>query len=299
MFCESKEDAQAARRQAQEWLLKRGLHLSEEKTRIVHLSEGFDFLGFNIRHYPAPNTSKSGCKFLIKPSQESVRKFKERVRREWMALKGHNVMAVLKRLNPIVRGWANYFRIGVSKHTFETLDYWMFDRCVRYVRSTHRRKGWRWCRSKYWGALNPQRADRWVFGEKSTGAYLLKLSWTPIKRHVLVKGASSPDDPALQGYWSERERRKIAELPPRLIGLEHTQRGRCSHCGASLFNGEALNRHHLHPKSEGGSDEQSNLQLVHLYCHQQIHAPPAREPSPSNAEATCLSRVRGNSHARF
>jgi RNA-directed DNA polymerase len=279
MFCESKEDALAARRQAQEWLLKRGLHLSEEKTRIVHLSEGFDFLGFNIRHYPAPNTTKSGYKLLIKPSKESVRNFKERVRREWMALKGQTVMAVLKRLNPIVRGWANYFRIGVSKHVFEAIDYWMFDRCVRYVRSTHRRKGWRWCRSKYWGALNPERADRWVFGDKSTGAYLLKLSWTPIKRHVLVKGAASPDDPALRGYWIRRERRKIEELPPRLIGLAHSQRGRCTHCGASLFNGEALHRHHLHPKGQGGTDQQSNLQLVHLYCHQQIHAAPAREPS--------------------
>jgi RNA-directed DNA polymerase len=279
MFCESKEDALAARRQAQEWLLKRGLHLSEEKTRIVHLSEGFDFLGFNIRHYPAPNTTKSGYKLLIKPSKESVRNFKERVRREWMALKGQTVMAVLKRLNPIVRGWANYFRIGVSKHVFEAIDYWMFDRCVRYVRSTHRRKGWRWCRSKYWGALNPERADRWVFGDKSTGAYLLKLSWTPIKRHVLVKGAASPDDPALRGYWIRRERRKIEELPPRLIGLAHSQRGRCTHCGASLFNGEALHRHHLHPKGQGGTDQQSNLQLVHLYCHKQIHAAPAREPS--------------------
>jgi RNA-directed DNA polymerase len=58
-----------------------------------------------------------------------------------MALKGHNIMAVLKRLNPIARGWANYFRIGVFKHTFEAIDYWMFDRCVRYARSTHRRKG--------------------------------------------------------------------------------------------------------------------------------------------------------------
>jgi RNA-directed DNA polymerase len=173
----------------------------------------------------------------------------------------------------------------------------MFDRCVRYVRSTHRRKGWRWCRSKYWGALNPNRKDRWVFGDKSTGVYLLKLSWTPIKRHVLVKGAASPDDPTLRGYWRARERRKIEELPLRLIGLAPSQRGRCSHCGASLFNGEALHRHHLHPKGEGGTDERSNLQLVHLYCHQQIHAPPVNKPS--EAKATCLSRVRGNSHARF
>jgi len=122
VFCESKEDAQAARRQAKEWLLKRGLCLSEGKTQIVHLTEGFAFLAFNIRHYPAPKTARSGYKLLIKPSKESVSNFKDRVRLEWMNLKGHNVMEILKRLNPIVRGWANYFRIGVSKHTFETLD---------------------------------------------------------------------------------------------------------------------------------------------------------------------------------
>jgi hypothetical protein len=140
-----------------------------------------------------------------------VSKFKERMRHEWKDLNGHNAMEVLKRLNPIVRGWANYFRIGVSKHTFQTLDHWMFDRCARHVRSNHSRKGWRWCRSKYWGRLNPDRADRWVFGDKGTGAYLLKLSWTPIRRHVLVKGTSSPDDPDLRGYWTERERRKLEE----------------------------------------------------------------------------------------
>jgi len=300
VFCESKEDAQAARLQAKELLQDRGLCLSEQKTQIVHLTEGFDFLGFNIRHYPAPNTARSGYKLLIKPSKEPMRNFKDRMRREWMALKGHNAMEVLKRLNPIVRGWANYFRVGVSKHTFETIDYWMFDRCARHVSANHPRKGWRWCRHKYWGQLNPKRADRWVFGDKSTGAYLLKLSWTPIKRHVLVKGASSPDDPALRAYWIERERRKIDDdlLPPRLMGLARAQRGRCSHCGTSLFNGEALHRYHLLPKSEGGTDERSNLQLVHLYCHQQIHTAALASKS-SDAEATRLSRVRGNPQARF
>jgi RNA-directed DNA polymerase len=141
--------------------------LSEDKTRIVNLSEGFDFLGFNVRHYPAPKTARSGYKLLIKPSKESVSNFKERMRLEWMNLKGHNTMEVLKRLNPIVRGWANYFRIGVSKHTLETLEHWMLTRCAPHVRSNHPRKGWRWCRQKYWGQLNPERADRWVFGTRA------------------------------------------------------------------------------------------------------------------------------------
>jgi RNA-directed DNA polymerase len=150
------------------------------------------------------------------------------------------------------------------------------------------------------GQLNPERADRWVFGDKSTGGYLLKLSWTPIRRHVLVKNAPSPDDPAVRGYWIERERRKLDEglLPPRLNGLAHAQRRLCVHCGASLFDGEALNRHHLLPKSEGGTDERSNLRLLQPYCHQQMHTPtPARRPS--DVEATRLSRVRGNPQARF
>src|SRR5438270_13347966 len=87
-----------------------------------------DFLGFNVRHYRAPKTSKSGYKLLIKPSKESVGKLKDRLRKEWMKLKGRNIVAVLKRLNPILRGWANYFRIGVSKKTFGEIDRWIFNR---------------------------------------------------------------------------------------------------------------------------------------------------------------------------
>jgi RNA-directed DNA polymerase len=199
-----------------------------------------------------------------------------------MALKGRGIAEVPKRLNPILRGWANYYRIGVSKKTFDSLDHWMFNRGVRYAKFAHPTKPWRWHRSKYWGQLNPDRKDRWVFGDKSTGTYLIKLSWTPIERHVLVKGRASPDDPTLRGYWIRRERRKIGTLPPRLIGLAHSQRGRCTHCGVSLYNGEALNQHHLHPKSEGGPDERSNLQLVHLYCHQQIHS--QRKTTSSDAK---------------
>lgn len=296
VFCESEDDAKAARGQIREWLLKRGLRLSEEKTRIAHLTEGFDFLGFNVRHYPAPKTSRSGWKLLIKPSKASVLKLQDRLRREWKALEGHNIAEVLIRLNPILRGWANYFRVGVSKQTFGSLDHWMFKRCVKYVKRTHPDKRRCWRQSNYWGELNPNRKDRWVFGDKSTGTYLLKLSWTPIVRHVLVKGSASPDDPALRGYWIRREQRKIDTLPPKLIGLAHIQRGRCAHCGASLYNREALHRHHLRPKAEGGSDERSNLRLLHLYCHQQIHS---QRKTTEDAQAAGLSRVRGNPHARF
>lgn len=273
VFCESKEDTEAARQDVKDWLATRGLGLSEAKTRTVNLTEGFDFLGFNIRHYRAPKTSKSGYKLLIKPSKESVRKLKDRLRQEWMKLKGRNIVAVLKRLNPILRGWANYFRIGVSKKTFSEIDRWIFKRCVRYVKFSHPTKSWEWCCSKYWGKLNQQRNDRWVFGDKSTGGYLLKLSWIPIRRHVLVKGTASPDDPTLKEYWSKRQKRKIHDLPTKLKSLARIQKGLCAHCKTTLFNGEELHKHHHRPKSEGGTDEHANLRLVHLFCHQQIHKP--------------------------
>jgi RNA-directed DNA polymerase len=276
VFCESREDAEAARGQMREWLLKRGLRLSEDKTRIVHLAEGFDFLGFNVRHYRAPRTSKSGYKLLIKPSKRSVEDLKHRLKREWKSLRGNSVNDVTERLNPIVRGWANYFRTGVSSKTFNELDNWMHRRIARWIKSSHPTKPAKWVKAKYWGRLHPRRNDRWVFGDKRGGAYLLKFSWFPIERHVLVKGAASPDDPGLKGYWRKREQRRAKNLKPRHKRLAEAQKGRCHQCGASLFNGEELHRHHVIPRSEGGPDEVENLRLVHLYCHQQITANGAR-----------------------
>jgi len=92
VFCESKEDTICCQEIVQEWLATRGLQLSEEKTRIVHLSEGFNFLGFNIRQYPKSNTN-TGWKLLIKPSPESVQKLKDKLKAEWLSLRGHNLTA--------------------------------------------------------------------------------------------------------------------------------------------------------------------------------------------------------------
>jgi RNA-directed DNA polymerase len=142
VFCESKENAEQAVTTLKEWLEKRGLALAQEKTHIVHLTEGFDFLGFNIRHYKALRTSKSGYKLLIKPSKKSVKAIREKLRAEWQKGLGSNAPALLKRLNPIIRGWANYFRIGVAAETFRMLNHWMFLRERRYVKRTHPTKPW-------------------------------------------------------------------------------------------------------------------------------------------------------------
>ena len=129
VFCETKEDAEKVTNLIRDWLAMRGLRLADEKTRTVHLTEGFDFLGLNIRQYKVSDT-KTGYKLLIKPSKDAVTRFKTKVRAEWMRLRSHTVGEVLTTLTPIVRGWASYYRTVVSKHTFNVLDNWMYTRQV-------------------------------------------------------------------------------------------------------------------------------------------------------------------------
>ena len=278
-FCESREDAEQVQKILVEWLKERGLTLSEEKTRIVHLTEGFDFLGFNIRHYPAPQTSRTGWKLLIKPSKESVQEVQKKLKDQWHQAQGGNVQSVLTKLNPIIRGWANYFRTAVAKEIFSKLDSWMFYKADRYTRWTHPNKPKDWRHRKYWGRFHLDRLDPWVFGDKQTGGYLLKFSWFPIERHTLVKGRSSPDDPRLADYWAKRQASSARDLTPSKQKLAKRQQGRCRQCGESLFNDEELQVHHLLARSQGGKDSYSNLVLVHLLCHQQIHAKTERAMS--------------------
>jgi RNA-directed DNA polymerase len=273
VFCESQEDAKKVAEQIlPTWLAERGLALSTEKTRIVHLRQGFDFLGFTIRHYPTPQTTKAGYKLLIKPSKKSVAEKRRELRDIWKQLRGHPIAAVLTRLNPIIRGWANYYRTVVSSKVFAKLDNWMFRREVRYVNRTHPRKPRYWKKAKYWGKLNKAEKDAWVFGDKGTGRYLLKFRWFAIARHILVRGRSSPDDPGLRDYWWSRQKVNGRHLSASDLELAISQDWSCPVCGMELINGEELQRHHRRPKGEGGRDGSSNRQLIHLYCHQQLHS---------------------------
>jgi RNA-directed DNA polymerase len=271
VLCESKEDAEMSKQILREWLKERGLALDEEKTFIVHLTDGFNFLGFNIRLYATPSTSKSGYKLLIKPSKPSEIKIRKKLAQEWRRLKGKDVKTICLKLNPIIRGWANYFRTAVACRTFHKLDHWLWQKQVGYVKHKHPNKGWHWWRTRYWGKLHPQRQDSWVFGDKHNGYYLQKFTWFKIKRHVMVKGRASPDDPNLQEYWKGREQTKVQNLSAFQQRLAQSQHYICPVCNLSLFNGEELHEHHLKPKSKGGKAERVNLRLVHYYCHQQIH----------------------------
>ena len=204
---------------------------NEDKTRIVHADDGFDFLGFNVRRYHG--------KLLIKPSKAAQRRIRERLRTEMRSLRGANAGAVLRTINPIVRGWSAYYRTVVSSEVFTALDNYLWTLTYKWAKHSHPNKPKHWVVDRYFGRFNKSRQDRWVFGDRDSGAYLLKFSWTKIVRHQLVNGTASPDDPALTDYWAAR-RRKGPPLPvdKATLRLLQAQHGRCPLCGDLLLHAD-------------------------------------------------------------
>jgi RNA-directed DNA polymerase len=285
VMCESEEDAYKAKAELNIWLSARGLKLSEEKTRVVHVDDGFDFLGFNIRRYPV--TSKAtdkkkqytpGHKLLIKPSKESVKKFRANIKETMMLLKGAPVAVVITRLNQIITGWANYFRSQVSKLTFGKLDHYIFQRESRWLHFRHHNKGWEWKKQRYFGKFAPKHNDIWVFGDKETGKYVKRLMWTKVVRHTQVKGTASPDDGTLTEYWRKRKA-KLLNLTGTFATLAKAQQYQCPGCTDHLNNGEELHLHHLiRDHTDVRRNKLQYQQLLHYYCHQKMHSKGAENP---------------------
>jgi RNA-directed DNA polymerase len=290
VLCHSRHEAEQVKARLAGWLAPRGLAFNEDKTQIVTLEDGFDFLGMTVRR-------QSG-KLLIKPSKAAVRRLRERLQTEMRALRGSNAQAVLQRLNPIVRGWSAYYRSVVSSEVFTALDNYMWKLAYKWAKHEHPNKSTHWVATRYFGRFNKSRQDRWVFGDRDSGAYLVKFAWTKIVRHQMVKGKASVDDPALAEYWADR-RRKGKALPMDRINLRllKTQNGRCPLCGDLLLHADhppqtpseweqwlvatrrTMLNSHIVLHVDGGPDE-LNLRLVHAQC-QRRHYEAARSRSPA------------------
>ena len=108
-LCHTREQAEQVKTQLAEWLAPRGLVFNEDKTRITHLAQGVDFLGFTIRRFP-------NGKLLTKPSNDALRRIRRRLSAEVRALRGANADALIAKLNPIITGWAAYYRIEPPRH---------------------------------------------------------------------------------------------------------------------------------------------------------------------------------------
>jgi RNA-directed DNA polymerase len=276
-FCHSRQEAEQVKARLAGWLAARGLVFNEGKTRIVTLDDGCDFLGFTARRYNG--------KLLIKPSKAALRRIRERLRTELRSLRGTNAAAVIARLNPIVRGWAAYYRTVVSSEIFNALDHYLWKLTYKWAKHGHPNKPTRWLVRRYFGAFNTSRADQWVFGDRDSGAYLHRFAWTKIVRHQMVKGTASTDDPTLTGYWTDRRRRGIPRpMDPTSLRLLQSQHGRCPLCGDLLLDADrppqtphqweqwltvtrkAMIRNSIVLRPEGQPNE-TELRLLHASCH--------------------------------
>jgi RNA-directed DNA polymerase len=297
-LCHSRAQAEQVKARLAEWLAPRGLVFNEDKTRITHLEAGVDFLGFNIRRY-------ANGKLLTKPSNDAVRRLRGRLSAEAKALRGANADAVISKLNPIIAGWAAYYRIGVSKRVFNALDAHVWRLVYKWARRTHSNKSTRWVTARYFGKFNPARQDWWVFGSRQTGFYLRRFAWTPIVRHRMVAGTASPDDPDLTDYWTQRRRRNNPPMDTAMRGLLHAQHGRCPLCRGLLLHADrepqtpreweqwltatrkAIRRHAVTAWGAGTPDERVATRLIHAHCHRRLTSEgkdpqqhlPAHEPS--------------------
>ena len=156
------------------FLQERGLELSDDKTLITNINEGFDFLGWNFRKYNG--------KLLIKPSKKSIRRFTETISQTIMEGMAWSQEVLISKLNPIIRGWANYHNSVVSSDVFQILDHRIWELLWKWAKRRHPKKSKDWIVNKYWKRSTSR---RWNFRTEKNG--LLLLSKTMIYRHIPLK----------------------------------------------------------------------------------------------------------------
>lgn len=251
------------------FLAQRGLELSPEKTKVTHIDEGFDFLGWNFRKYDG--------KLLIKPSKKNVKTFYSKVR---AILKAHVSVKqedLIAKLNPVLRGWAQYHHPVVAKETFSRLDSLIYWRLVRWSRRRHPNKSRKWCESRYWRRISERDEFAAIIKtpEDALTVKLSKLADTAIVRHEKIKGDYNPFDPEWEAYGEKlRTTRMLKSEAYRheVRSLYASQDGRCALCTEPLSKQSGWHDHHIVYRSMGGSDALANRVLLHPVCHARLHA---------------------------
>jgi RNA-directed DNA polymerase len=183
------------------YLRERGLELSEEKTLITHIDDGFDFLGFNIRKY-------GNGTLLIKPSEKSMKKFAEKTHDIIYGMRSRKQADVIEKLNRMIAGWVNYYRYVSSKKSFWRLDHTIFLQLWRWAIRRHQNKSLEWVRNKYWHRSGTR---QWMYsttrkdrrGREYTLS-LITLADTPLLRYTKVRAEANPFDPAYDEYFAQR-----------------------------------------------------------------------------------------------
>ena len=212
-----------------EFLKERGLTLSEEKTKITHINEGFDFLGFNIRKY------NNGV-LIIKPSKDSQKKFQEKIKMVINTNKSIPQLSLIRLLNPIIRGWGNYYQHCSAAKVFQKMDYHIFQKLQQWSFRRHPKKGKKWVVNRYFHNHNGR---SWVFASpfiKKSKSELYPVQWLSsmkITRYAKIKQDANPYDAQWKKYFEERESRLMlnAAISKKTIRFITKKQGRtCPFC---------------------------------------------------------------------
>ena len=250
-----------------EFLTERGLQLSEEKTVITHIGEGFDFLGKNIRKYNG--------KLLIRPCKSAVKSFLGKVRDIIKSSKSIKQEILIRRLNPVIRGWVNNQRYVVSSKVFSTVDYEIYKCLWQWAKRRHKKKSRKWIARKYWHDIDSR---QWTFsvpyenqGTEGKPLYC-KLEYatdTKIIRFKKIVAEANPFDEYWTDYFEEREGEKLLNSTKgreKLLTIWRRQGRRCPVCGDIITSETGFKVH-----TPAGKN--SRKIMVHKECHEEIHSP--------------------------
>jgi RNA-directed DNA polymerase len=262
---------QEAKQIAEAWLAQMGLKLKEAKTRIAHTltqelgTPGFDFLGFNIRQHEQGKTryrvGPHGIKHfrtIIVPSKATKQTHRKALSQVIRSMRTSPQVDLIRRLNPIITGWANYQAIGTAKGLHK-MDNVLYQQLKRWARRRHPKKHWKWVAQKYWHTMGK---SRWVFSTSQENG-LAHHARRVIRQKPVRNGSPFDGD---WRYWSSRLGRHPG-IPPTTAYLLRKQKGQCPHCGLYFTTEALLERDHIIPVAHGGSRHRDNTQILHAHCH--------------------------------
>jgi RNA-directed DNA polymerase len=253
------------------FLLERGLELSAEKTRLTDIDTGFDFLGQNVRKYNG--------KLLIKPSKKSIKALLLKVRTLIKSQRHLSAGQLITKLNPSIRGWANFHRHVVSKKVFGYIDYQIWQTLWRWAKRRHRHKGAGWILTKYFRPKNKPLSGFYGQVKRKDGSKqtirLVSAAKIPITRHVKVTATANPFDPKWERYFEKRLETKMrADLNGSrlMLHLWQSQQGICPVCAEVITEETGWENHYIIYRVNGGADTLDNRVLLHPTCHKQVHS---------------------------
>ncbi|WP_244998126.1 group II intron reverse transcriptase [Clostridium bowmanii] len=265
VVCKTEEEAINMYEKLKPYLNKRGLTLADDKTKVTHISKGFDFLGFNLRQY---KTNK-GMRLLIKPSKTSIKKAMETIKNVFIQLRGKPVGDLINKLNPIIRGIGNYWSSQVAKKIFNNIDNYIWIKVRKHLKLLHSNKPFKWIYRKYFKAdYTGVSKDKWILTDPhDKKIQLFKMSWIPIVRHAVVKFRNSPDDGSLKEYFEKRDKKDfIRDNVFSRRKLAKTSNYKCRVCKQSLVGEELFKINLIVPHKLGGDERYDNLELLHQSC---------------------------------